>query len=655
MKIVYDIEADGLLTDCTKVHTICAYNLDTDEEREWLAGDLSWKQYFSKATMIIGHNIMGYDNVVLEKLFGFVFPNTCKVFDTMIYSKVLNYRRFGYLGHSLENWGRYLGNHKIDWRQKAIELGLIEEDEPEGAEFRIYHPEMSEYCKQDVRLNTEVYHILVRDYLDLFEKKREIKTYIRAEHATARWCALAEWKGWPFDMEKAKELKETLQKKVNQAMIELTPKLGLKCVAVDRKNGIVEEKYPKWIQNGCYDAHTANWFKISPLAGLDDPELNGTPGHRPVLGPYSRVLFVPLLLSSVQDVKIFLTRNGWIPTTWNYKTNPQTRRKEKTTPKITEDSLEFLGGDGKLYKEYAVANSRLNNLITWMESVDEFGNLHGKCNTIGTPSMRATHSVIVNVPSGERKKDGTAVSPYGPEMRALFTAIPGWKVIGCDSSGNQARGLAFYLKNEEFINTLLNGDIHQYNADKLTEVLKNDLFIDHVVPRAGSKRVFYAFLFGASGEKLWSYIFGVPDSKKGKQLKEGFLKAVPGFSELVDKLMSIYKATVGKGREGHIFSLAGNKIFVDSPHKLLVYLLQSLEKITCSTALMLTMEELERRKIPYRPLIFMHDEIQFMVPERYAEIAKEIGAASFKKGPELYGINIMDGAGKIGNNWEDTH
>src|SRR6185369_890259 len=95
--------------------------------------------------------------------------------------------------------------------------------------------------------------------------------------------------------------------------------------------------------------------------------------------------------------------------------------------------------------------------------------------------------------------------------------------------------LAHYLKSEEYVDLLLNGDIHQYNADILTQVLK-DMGIKHVVPRSVAKRILYAFLFGASGAKLWSYIFSGFDSVKGNKLKKGFTRAVPGFQALLDKL-----------------------------------------------------------------------------------------------------------------------
>ena len=280
-----------------------------------------------------------------------------------------------------------------------------------------------------------------------------------------------------------------------------------------------------------------------------------------------------------------------------------------------------------------------------MDNTDSNGMLHGDCMVIGTPSMRSRHSIIVNVPSVD--------SPWGKEMRSLFKCNDNWKLIGCDSSGNQARGLAHYLGDDEYIHTLLNGDIHQYNADMLTKVLM-DMGVVYEVKRSQAKRVLYAFLFGASGTKLWSYIFGNMDEANGKKLKSGFLKAVPGFKDLLTKLESVYGKTSQYGN-GYIPSAAGNRIYVDSFHKLLVYLLQSAEKITCSSALMLTMERLEAENIPYMPCIFYHDEIDFQVPEEFAERAAEIGKQAFADGPKLFGINIMSGDAKIGNTWYDVH
>jgi hypothetical protein len=621
-------------------------NIDTGVESVFLEGDLSWMKLFDEASLVIGQNILGYDNYALLKMFNYKFPKTCGSHDTMLMSQVLNYKRFGNKGHSLKVWGEFFGFEKIDWRARAIELGLITTLSPKGAEFKQYHPEMIDYCRRDKDITKKQYLFLLQEYLKRLEKNPELKYYLRAEHFAARWATESRLYGWPFNVDAATELSGRMAVEIAAAHELLDGKLGIKVVPTDKIKGVVAVKKPKWLRNGTYDVHTCNWFDIAPYNGLDDDELaRDDKNHRMILGEYCRVTFEPLKLSSVTDVKVFLFRNGWEPTEWNYKFNEKTFKKERASPKITEDSLEFLGGDGKVYKDYLTTQSRFNNLRTWIANTDENGRLHGDCILIGTPSMRATHQIIVNVPSVD--------STWGSEMRALFGCPPGTKLIGCDSSGNQARGLAHYLGDADFIEILLNGDIHQYNADKMTEVLKSMGF-DHTVPRGVAKRVLYAFLFGAAGAKLWSYIMGIQDPKRGNKFRNGFLKAVPGFKGLIDKLENIYGST-SKFGDGYIPSIVGTPIYVDSFHKLLVYLLQALEKITCSTALMLTMENLEKEGIPYQPCIFYHDEIDFFVPEEFAERAAQIGKEAFRDGPKLYGIEIMDGSGLIGNNWLEIH
>ena len=620
-RYVFDIETDGLLLECTKMHILAAYNLDTHEMKYWLEGDLSWQMLFDEADMLAGHNILGFDIFALEKLFGWKPKKHTKIRDTLILSQTLNYKRFGNDGHSLKVWGIFLGDYKGEW-----------------TDWTQYSEAMLEYCLQDVRVTLKVYDTVMREFNALREKAPYLANYIRAEQAATTWCTRAQLAGWPFDVEKGQILAYRLREHMAMVTDKLEAALGFKVVAFDKEKGVVPVKVPKWIKNGAYDAHTARWFGVDPFDGLE-----GEP--RTVEGPYSRIVIAPLKLSSVADVKLFLYRHGWEPTEWNMKVDPRTNRRVKSTPKITEDSLELLGGEGKLYAEYTTAKARLGIVKTWLENVDENGLLHGDCMPIGTPSMRARHSIIVNGPSGD--------SAWGKEMRELFTTRAGWSLVGCDSAGNQARGLAHFLGDKDFINTLLHGDIHQFNADILTSIVK-DMGIDYVVKRSQAKRILYAFLFGASGAKLWSYIFGVAEQVKGNKLKAGFIKAVPGFANLLKKLENIYGKTSQYG-DGYIPSIAGTRIYVDSFHKLLVYLLQSTEKATCSAAIMLTMERLEEANIPYIPLIFMHDEEDFMVPTEFAEQAAAIGKQSFVDGPKLFGVEIMDGDSKIGNNWYEIH
>lgn len=635
MRLVIDIEADHLLQKASRAWIIGYENADTGEVKYWLEGDLGWKEDFDKCTVAIGHNIVAYDEMVLEKLFGYRFPKTTRVHDTLLMSLVLNYNRFPGGGHGLAAWGESLGYPKLEFN-----------------DFSKYSEEMLVYWKRDISLTRKVYEVVLAEYKECFKRSPRIAPYLKAENAVARWCAKAELHGWPFDVPAATALLARMEAERQICSDKLMPTLGTKTVAIDKVKDVVAPKKPKWLKSGAYDAHTCRWFGIDEWSGVEEDRL--------VEGPYSRVEFRALDINSVSDVKIFLFRNGWVPTEYNTKPNPEGRGLIKTSPKITEDSLECMHGDGKLYCDFLTTSSRASILKGWLEHVDADGNLHGECFSIGTPSMRARHKIIVNVPAAD--------SAWGKEMRALFISKPGWTLVGCDSSGNQARGLAHYLQSPEYVDLLLNGDIHTFNANALDKVLSDmgvcwDSYLhsqgvddsDFAKRKRGAaKRILYAFLFGASGGKLWSYIFGIGDDVKGKKLKLGFTKAVPGFKALLEKLENIFGKTKQFGA-GYIPGIAGNRLYCDSFHKLLVYLLQGAEKATCGAAVMLTMQELEKRDIPYQPCIMMHDEEDFMVPDEYAEEAAAIGKQAFIDGPKLFGITIMDGESKTGRNWYEIH
>jgi DNA polymerase I len=619
-KILFDIECDGLLNECTQMWVLVTHNMETKEIQHWRGDEDGWKEVLSGASHLSGHNIASFDIPVLEKLYGWTPSKTTKIQDTLIMSQALNYKRFGAKGHSLEVWGEELGFPKGDF-----------------SDWSQYSDEMLVYCKRDVELNVRVYNVLMIEYKTLVAMQPKFSHYLKAEHAAAKWSAKASLHGWPFDRKKGEALMVRLETEMAKAVDALESRLGFKCVPIDKKNGEVESKRPRWTKAGCYDKFTADYFEVDPWSGFDGED-------RPINGEYSRIKIEPLKLSSPADVKVFLFRNGWEPTEWNVK-KVEGAGFVKTTPKITDDSLEFLGGDGKLYTDYTSTKSRHDILKTWLKNLDANDRLHGDMMLIGTPSMRARHSIIVNVPSAD--------SAWGKEMRELFICKEGWKIVGCDSASNQARLLAHYLGDQKYIETLIHGDIHTYNAEILTQVLDR-MGIKHVVPRPAAKRILYAFLFGASGGKLWSYVFGGIDAERGNKLKSGFLKAVPGFKNLLDKLEKIYGSTKKFGL-GYIPGIAGNRLYVDSFHKLLVYLLQGGEKATCSAALMLAAERLELEGIPYIPLIYYHDEIDFMVPEEHAERAAAIGKQAFADGPKLFGVTIMDGGAKIGNSWYEVH
>jgi hypothetical protein len=647
------------------MHILHAEDLDTGEEFTYLEGDTRWMGLLDNAKLIVGQNYANFDQGLLFKLFGYHHKRHTNIVDTLIMSAVLNYRRFGDRGHAMYVWGLYLGQEK-----------------QEHEDWTVFSPEMESRCKTDVKLNILMYNELFAELQEVKAKHPQVVHYLKAETAVAKWCGYATVYGWPFDTPNAKVLHDKLIVETDAIRENLEKVLGFKVVAQDKVGEDYPTKTVKYNQNGTYNHHVANYFGIDPWSGHDAE-------YRTVHGQYTRIQGVPLSLDSSDDVKMFLYRNGWVPTQWNFKKDPVTKKRTrvKSSAKVTEDSLELLGGDGALYSVFLTSKSRLGVTKTWLEEVDENNILHGTCKAIGTPSMRATHQIIVNIPTGRSK--------YGKEMRSLFGTIPGWTLIGADSKGNQGRGLAYYLKNPEYIDIMLNKDIHLYNVAAIEKALtsigvcwqvkleftqedvekyiakkreKNpglnasdeillEEFIDEQTldtKRGMAKRVYYAFLFGAGGTKLYLYVSNKISEPVGREFKKAFISAVPGFQDLLDDLEKQYDKTKVAGT-GIITSLAGTPIYVDSKHKLLVYLLQAFEKITCSAAVMLLMERLEDAGIPYRPCIMYHDEVDFLVPDEFVEQAKEIARGAFADGGKLFKVDIMGGDAKSGKTWYEVH
>lgn len=116
--------------------------------------------YTRDVELWVGHNIIGYDLQVLDDFFGTRTMNlslaTSNVLDTLVLSRLFKYsplpkefNRGAYKdhplypdrsgGHSLEAWGKRLGNYKTDFHK-----------------FDSYSDELVRYCIQDVLVNFKI-------------------------------------------------------------------------------------------------------------------------------------------------------------------------------------------------------------------------------------------------------------------------------------------------------------------------------------------------------------------------------------------------------------------------------------------------------------------------------------------------------------------
>jgi DNA polymerase I-like protein with 3'-5' exonuclease and polymerase domains len=160
-------------------------------------------------------------------------------------------------------------------------------------------------------------------------------------------------------------------------------------------------------------------------------------------------------------------------------------------------------------------------------------------------------------------------------------------------------------------------------------------------------------IFGASDAKLGMYLTGKRDAKTGRIVREALFNRIKGFEGLINRLKAARRAT----EESFIPGVDGRKIYTESDHKALNYLLQSCEAITVKGAVALLVERLDEELGPdnWRPLIVYHDEAQFEVKEGLGEKAERIAVECFREGPKLFGVQIMDGDARKGQNWYETH
>ena len=142
---------------------------------------------------VIGHNIIGFDAPVLEKVWNLVIPAN-KLKDTLAMSRLWNPSLEG--GHSLDAWGKRFGDHKIEFSD--YDGGLT--------------PEMIDYCKQDVVLTTRLYKHLTTT----LEQEGFSQQCVDLEEKVYIITAQQERNGFMLDVEQATMLWQSVTHRMRQ-------------------------------------------------------------------------------------------------------------------------------------------------------------------------------------------------------------------------------------------------------------------------------------------------------------------------------------------------------------------------------------------------------------------------------------------------------
>lgn len=420
MKLAVDIEADDLWPNVTKVHCLCAVDVDTDEEYEYRPGEIDMALGFldEYATEVIFHNGIGYDLKVLKKLFG--WEPKCKVVDTLVWSRLYNP---DLNGHGLEAWGKRFKEHKGDYASEMREAGL----DP----WADFNEHMLDYCTQDCRITARVYNFMQERLIGSFSNRS-----VKLEETVAQIIEDQAEYGVYFDINKALELVAGINERREEIYNEVRPHLVMEMVKGNPFKTIFKI-------NGEYNLYVQRWVDET---GID------------VHGPFCRVSWEEPDMGSRQKMAKQLIRLGWKPIRYTDKGSPQiTYKGADGDIEPCPNLVKTLGELGHKIAEYYVLGHRRGQIQSFLDNVRPDHRISAGAISNGTNTGRMTHKVVANLPR--------VSTMMGEEMRSLFRATPGKVMVGVDLSGLELRCLAHYMGDPTYTDLILNGDIHTYNQE----------------------------------------------------------------------------------------------------------------------------------------------------------------------------------------------
>ena len=601
MSLIFDIETDGLLDTCTKIHSLCI--IDTETNKQYPCTDhpgyipiSEGLKLLSESTNIIGHNIIKFDLAVIQKL----YPNwktKAQIRDTLVctrliwpdiadrdYARIRNKKEFParLIGrHSLEAWGYRIREHKGDFCKDT--------------DWAEWSKEMQDYCMQDVVVTCDLWtHIQAQKYSEIA---------IELEHDFQYILWRQEQNGFPFDRDRAVQLYSELSAKRETLLAELLVLFPPKTV----RTTFIPKR----------DNKTKGW-----KAGV----------------AVIKETSVPFNPASRQQIAERLMEQGWKPdgvTDTGHPIVDETALSSIHTP--ATDAL----------CEYLMLQKRIGQLAegnnAWLK-LEQNGIIHGQVITNGAITGRCTHSNpnMAQIPAIH--------SLYGKECRSLFGPPKNWIQIGCDASGLELRCLAHYMAAYDggaYAHVILNGDIHTENQKAAG-----------LETRDQAKRFIYAFLYGAGDVKLGSVVDPLATEdvqrKAGKNLKAKFFKKLPAMKALITDVQNTAE------KRGWLRGLDGRKLYIRSLHSALNTLLQSAGAVVMKKATCILWEDLNAKGL-YWPddviqMAHVHDEYQLATSLENAEVVGTTGILAITKAGEYFGFKCpLAGEYKKGLNWADCH
>ena len=690
MQFVLDIETTGLLDNNLdysvmpfkllpqfKVHCVVLRHVNSMQVKSLYGEELTkdnLKYFLRNCTELVGHNIVNYDLPVLQLAglmdyeicypgsdsTGKIYGKQIEITDTLIWSKLLNADRFG--GHSLDAWGKRLGNHKGDFHK-----------------WDEFSEEMLEYCIQDTAVNVDILKALNTE-----KGKHNWNKPYSMEVKLVDLTLNQQFFGFDFNVELAHKNLAELSEKMQVIAAKVNPILPLKKLPAAQINEYTAPKL-KYKKDGTMSKHFRNFIekhniKLDLLKGtmfFEDKEF-------PMEATEPLKTEVPATVEDIDVVKGYLLNLGWVPS--EIKERDLTKNQNKTTKTVVElkeaieryvkqtstsvfkdlrceflecefedlhdvllDKIEMnkdrkpkpiyvpttpklavglekeicpnlikLGDKAEFVQDvvhYFTYRHRKNSIAGgvldddgepetgFLSAVRSDGRVPTPADTLGANTGRYRHKIVCNIPR--------VTSLFGEPMRNQFGPGKGLWQLGYDFASLEARIMGHYVmqyeNGPELADSLLASkpnDIHSLNAKKLG------------IGRNEAKSFSYAAIYGAQPKKL-AKMLGI-SLNEAKRLFNEYWDAVIALKQLKEKVEQVWE----RSGKTSIPGIDGRLLSTRSKHSLINVLFQSGGAISAKWSAVRLAQALEKRNLlgdPFKHttndkkvwwMIHMHDEQQ---------------------------------------------
>lgn len=405
--MIFDVEADGLLDEATKIHCLAYYK---DKKVQVTSDYDEMRKILLSADQLIGHNIILYDIPLLERILSIKIK--AELIDTLALSWYLNHKR---IRHGLEEYGDEYGIPKPeikDW------VGLSEAD-------------YQHRCMEDVKINLRTWLDLKKKLLTLYSNKIEADRLIKYLSFKLDCIREQHRSGWKLDRELAEKnvaiLLAAQEEKIDE-LKKVMPSTPIKAIKTPpakpyKKGGGLSAHGVVW-QNFLKERGLPSDYRepVEWVSGLKEPNPNST-----------------------DQVKSWLFSLGWVPETFKYEKNPD--GSERAIPQLRVE-----GDNGKELCPSIIAMCENNPELQALEGLSviqhRLGILEGFLKNVKdgwliadigglTNTLRFKHRILVNLPGIHR--------PYGKEIRGSLIAEDGYILCGSDMSSLEDNTKKHYM------------------------------------------------------------------------------------------------------------------------------------------------------------------------------------------------------------------